>query len=482
MASFGKPPLAWQRYVHDVALEIDADGQFVFNEVGLVVPRQQGKTTSTVGLMAWRCSAFDDQLVTYAAQTRDHARVKLEDDHIPLLGRSALADRFESIMTNGFERLKWDNRSVWGIQATTKKSGHGPTLDLGVADEYWAQVDARLRQAWVPATMTRFDPPGQFWWTSTVGDSTSIEMNESMTAGREQVESGSDSGVAYFEWSQWPQEDSASPATWVGCMPALDPDPGATRPAPGYTTTIKRIQAAYKGFKDKAEFARAYCCLRAGDVADHGPIDERIWGRCEDTHSYPTRPFALAIEVERDLSAGAIALVALRSDGLEHWEVIALGEGIAWIPDRAAQLVRRWAPCGVGLDAGGPAGALLNDLRKPPFTGRDQRLWAPAMTASEASTALLMVPTIREVGQATGSMISAVAELRGRWLGKEAQMPLHRAALTARTRPLGDAQAWQRRGSIAISPLTAVTLARWVRERRVPAYDPGNEQADPGVW
>src|SRR5690349_4715593 len=45
MEKLGFPPMPWQKYVLDVALEIDpATGVFAHREVGLSVPRQQGKT------------------------------------------------------------------------------------------------------------------------------------------------------------------------------------------------------------------------------------------------------------------------------------------------------------------------------------------------------------------------------------------------------------------------------------------------------
>src|SRR5262252_3191012 len=43
--AMGKPMMPWQRHVADVALEIDADGRFVYNLVLVTVPRQSGKTT-----------------------------------------------------------------------------------------------------------------------------------------------------------------------------------------------------------------------------------------------------------------------------------------------------------------------------------------------------------------------------------------------------------------------------------------------------
>ena len=49
--ALGWPLMGWQRYVADVAGEIDpATGLFAYAAVGLTVPRQSGKTTLTDSL------------------------------------------------------------------------------------------------------------------------------------------------------------------------------------------------------------------------------------------------------------------------------------------------------------------------------------------------------------------------------------------------------------------------------------------------
>src|SRR6516225_1206722 len=41
----GRPFMPWQRYVADVALELDDDGRFVYRQVVVTIPRHSGKTT-----------------------------------------------------------------------------------------------------------------------------------------------------------------------------------------------------------------------------------------------------------------------------------------------------------------------------------------------------------------------------------------------------------------------------------------------------
>jgi hypothetical protein len=308
----------------------------------------------------------------------------------------------------------------------------------------------------------------QFWWASTVGTAESVEMNEAMDEARIDCEAGLDVDRCYFEWSALPEEDPAAPATWWGCMPAL-----------GHTVTEAKIRQAWRSFKDKTEFARAYCNQRPGEAVEKGPIDVTQFESLADPGSIPTRPFAFFVEVERDRSKAVVALAARRADGLEHWEIMWDG-AVEAVAAKLVEFIGRWKPCGVGIDAGGPAGSLMTTLVKT----YGLKTWKPSMTPSEigrAGGALLTVPGLRDIAQSTGDMIDAVAAGTGRWLGPKKQAVLAKAVAGAKTRPLGDAEAWGRRGSAAIAPLVAVSGARWVYAQRAGAYDLGTWDGRVGV-
>ena len=50
--ALGIPLMPWQRQVFDVALEVDEDNRYVYREVVVTVPRQSGKSTALMLLMA----------------------------------------------------------------------------------------------------------------------------------------------------------------------------------------------------------------------------------------------------------------------------------------------------------------------------------------------------------------------------------------------------------------------------------------------
>lgn len=473
----GKHLMPWQRYVNDVAMEVDPDtGLLVYGTVVLSTPRQQGKTLEVVTVMAHRCLAWDGQTVTYAAQTRDHARVKLQDDHEPMLKRSDFAGRYEPIWTNGFERLKFENGSVWGIASTTLKSGHGPTLDLGVADESWAHPDGRIDQAWLPAMLTR--PNSQLWVPSTVGESAakSPYLYGKMEAGREAVEAGSQEDTAMFWWGAEPETDGNDPATWAGAMPAW-----------GFTLTeraVRRMKAGMKADAEKsgtdaeAEFERAGLNRWSDEEAQPSVIDLDRWADDIDPESGHGQPIALALTASVDHKWYTITMAGPRPDGRQHWEVIEHRLGSGWVVKRLAELVRTHRPIGVGLDLSGPAGHLHLKLR-----GAGMLEWSPKMTRAQARGRLLTIPTVREVAQAAGDAYEAIINGEVRWRGPEGtQLPLQKAVAGAKTRPLGDAFAWARRGNADISPLDGVTLARWVLAQRLSVVDQEEYDAASSVY
>jgi hypothetical protein len=188
MERLGAPPMPWQKYVSDVALEIDPEtGLFAHREVGLSVSRQQGKTELCLGAQVHRALAFPGQNIVYAAQTRNDARKRWEDEFWEKIAGSTLAKYARIRKSNGNEAILWPGkRSRMGITANTEKAGHGPPLDLGFIDEAFAHGDDRLEQAFSPAMLTR--AMAQLWWASAGGTTSSVWLNKKRKAGRALIE------------------------------------------------------------------------------------------------------------------------------------------------------------------------------------------------------------------------------------------------------------------------------------------------------
>lgn len=459
--ALGTPLMPWQRYVADVALEVDPDtGLLAYRDVVLVVPRQSGKTTLLLATMVWRALAWPRQRILYAAQNRLSARSKWEEEHVATLEATrAFATKFSVRKTNGDEAIRWRNGSRHGITSNTETAGHGETLDHGVVDEAFAHEDGRMEQAFSPAMITRDQP--QQWVVSTAGtEARSHFLNAKRTRGREIVESGQASTLAFFDWTVPEEFDRTDPDTWWACMPAL-----------GHTVTEAAVASELEKM-EAAEFDRAYLNVTRTIAAAEDPnVPTAEWPELADPRSRSADEVAFAFDVAPDRRSAAIAVYGPRRDGRGHVEIVEHRDGTDWVVDRLVELRQRWNPVAVGVDPAGPAGSLLVDLEK-------QGIARPA-DHSRPGRGELAIPSARDAAGAAGAFADAV---RQGTLCHLDQTPLNTALDGARTRPLGDAWAWARKYSSAdISPLVAATVARWAYLTRVDVIDQDVEEVSPWV-
>lgn len=459
MERLGYPPMPWQRYVLDVALEIDpATGVFAHREVGLSVPRQQGKTQQILGVQVHRIAAWPRQNVIYAAQTRNDARKRWEDEFLATLDESSLAGKYRVRKTNGNEAILWGaTRSRMGITSNTEKAGHGPPLDLGLIDEAFAHEDDRLEQAFSPAMLTR--AMAQLWWASAGGTEKSAWLNKKREAGRELIEAlwaalAEDAAaprpsVAYFEWfapEDMPRDD---PATWRATLPAL-----------GHTVTEAIIRSELEKL-DPAEFDRAYLNRTRKATPPEDPnVPKEAWPGLVDAGSKPGEDMALAIDVSAARDYASIGVASLRPDGRTHVELVDRRAGTDWVVPALVKLRGLHNPVAVAVaSSGSPAGALIDDLVAAGFA-------APADKAHPMRGDLAILRT-NDVVEACGQFADALNQGTAVHIDQE---QLTAAVNGARTRPSGDAWALHRRSSLVdISPLCAVVFARWALVTRLAA-------------
>jgi phage terminase large subunit-like protein len=436
----GRELMPWQKYVAARALEIDPEtGLFAYREVRLTVPRQSGKTTILFALMLHRAMQTDAfgrrQQIAYAAQTGKDARKKWIEDWVPEVEESKTLRnprRLKIHRATGHEGFSFPrSASRFGLVASTKKAGHGGTLDLAFVDEAFAQPDDRLEQAFRPAMSTRTSP--QLWIVSTAGDADSTYLRAKVDGGRMLAERGETHGVAFFEWSAPEGSDPEDPAVWRACMPAL-----------GITQTEETIRGDYLSMRDGEEgvdgFRRAYLnewVDRRAEIV----IPLPSWRACRDPESAladGARP-VFALDVSPDRAWGAVALAGLRADTLPHAKVIDHHPGTEWMVDRVVELYRKHRPPFVVLDPAGPVGSLVPALEKA-------RIRLKLMSA-------------RDMAQACGALYDATITQQWRHPG---QSMLDAALTGAAKRPLGDAWALGRKHSTSdICPLVAVVGALW---------------------
>jgi hypothetical protein len=424
---FRHPLMPWQQMAAEVGGELVEDPETgllipAYRLVVFTVPRQSGKTTLVLG---WECQRaigwehLGPQRIAYSAQTGADARKKLINDQKPILKPHLRALNIRRIYEAiGAEGIVWNNGSRLTLLNNTESSGHGPSVDLGVKDELFADYDDRRDQALIPAMATR--AAGQVLACSTMGTEESEPWNALVERGRLAVDSGVRNGIAYFEWSADPDADPDDPATWRSCMPAL-----------GHTITEAVVADARLNMKD-GEFRRAFLNLKT--KSDDRVLPAREWDAiCSDTAA-PSDVRTFSIDINPERSAGAIVAA---SPGVA--ELVEHREGIGWIPGRAAKLdASQGHPTWV-IDSTGPAASLV-----------------PAL---EAVGLRIHPASARELIDACGSFYDGVME---HTIAIRRDPKFDAAAAGAAKRSVGDSWAWTRKNASAdISPLVAATLGLW---------------------
>jgi hypothetical protein len=163
----------------------------------------------------------------------------------------------------------------------------------------------------------------------------------------------------------------------------------------------------------------------------------------------------LALDVSPLLTAASVGMYALRSDGLEHMQLVSYDAGVGWLVARAGELHESLDP------------ALWVVHRKNGAYAMREQLAAVGIVEAEDPDGLrrgeLLVLDDQEMADAVSQFIDAFRRRPStfRHIGQEAA---DRAVANVRVRPIGDAGqiAWWRRASGEdIGPVVTFTEARY---------------------
>lgn len=374
----GYPLMPWQLAdVLDVALELDPDGTYHYDEVVLLVPRQSGKTFLVLALAVHRLVVMARKLgrqrLTYTAQLRAKARLKLERDFSEVLraagsfteithirNRPKRSTEWKLSLNNGAENIQFGRGNYLQIDAPSRTGGHGDTLDVGVIDEAFAHADDTIETGMEPSMATR--ALHQLWVLSTAGDAQSKYLWRKVLAGRKACETGDHGRTAYFEWSAPDDAEPGDPATWAACSPAL----GVTIPERFLEGQWdKAVRGGQEGI-DK--FRRSYLnqwpeTPVLEDEAQFSLIVADDWAACADEDHDASGQLAYALDVDSNAKGEEWCSISA-SDGVHLEDVTPHNAvpGTTWVV--AAVVKKRDAGVldEVWLDPKGTAAKLIDPL------------------------------------------------------------------------------------------------------------------------
>jgi hypothetical protein len=435
----------WQQFVLHNALGERPDGLWAAKEVGVEVPRQNGKG----GILEARALAglflLGERQIIHSAHEFATAEEALNRMEQIIRDCPTLMRRVASIKhSHGQEGIYLKNGQRLRYKTRTKGGGRGFSADCVILDEAM-MIPEEMHGALMPTLSARPNP--QLWYTGSAVDQESMEHGVVFARLRERAIRAESSRLAYFGWSppfEHPDEVSEAaaqdPGVWEQANPAL-----------GIRITPDHV-AMERESMDPRTFAVER--LGVGDwpktKAEGSIISVKHWLSLTDPRSEPQDPVVFVFDVTPDRSGAAIGIAGTRDDGLRHVEVVDHRRGTGWVCARLVELVEKWQPAAVLYDEKSPASSL-----------------APAL--EEAGVKLTPV-NASEHAQACGMFFDAVQERTVRHLGTPEIVAALRGVVK---RPLSDAWAWSRKNSsVDISPLVVVTLALWGAETQSSYREP----------
>lgn len=417
----------WQQYVIEETSGLDRRGKYAALEVGLLVPRQNGKggiiEADQLGAMFL---TKDEQIIYSAHQFKTakamYRRIRDLVQQTPDLHRLVRGYR-QSNEETGIE-LPWGRLNFF---ARSNGSGRGFSGKKLYFDEAY-NLDPELIADMLP-TLSAMDSP-QVWYCSSAGMAASEQLAKIRARGIR-----GDRRLAFYEWSSPPDADLDSDDALYEANPAM-----------GIRLDPEFVRAVERPSMDDEQFGRERLGIWA-DPGDQQVISDPAWRAIQDpaTKRAEGARAVFAAEVDIDQTSGAIGVATVNAVGKVHLETVAVFAGNAWQDDlvaRAVDIYKRRKTAFLVAD-GGPADGLIPVLR------------AAGVEVDVVGTS--------ENAQACASLVDAVKN-KTVATPADGQKPLVEAVRAGSKRNIGPDGRWVWRRShpsSKIAPLVAVTLAHY---------------------
>lgn len=428
--SFGITLDPWQDLVLQSAMGERSDGTWAAKQVGLSVPRQNGKSQLIVARALAGALLFGEMKIVISAHQQDTARETfnkfLEMREMSPQLQERIDDR-DIMRALNREAIRFKNGALIQFKARSVSGGRGFSSDCLLLDE--AQILGM--PAWVSINSTMSARPNpQVWLLGT--PPTPEDNGEVFTSIRNSALSGRSSTLAWLEWGANRSDDPAKVSTRANANPA-------------WHTRINHeiVQGEYDTYPPE-RFALDRLGIWLDELQRNAVFGLGKWEACASPGVTPERVSAIGLAVSYDRDHAAIGATDGSAIGVAAYE-----SGVGWIVPEAKRLQDKHR-CAVVIAGTGPASDLI-----------------PALEAAGVS---LTIARGNDSADAVARLFDAVRE------GPDAVVhpdhpELNAAVEGAHKRLRDDRWVWDRRNSSAdVAPLEAVTLAYWGSDSS-PNYD-----------
>ena len=437
-----------QELVLASSLGVREDGRWQTREVGVNMPRQNGKGEILIARELFGLFELGERLVIHTAHefktSAEHFN-RLEavirdclDLHTQV--KRAFSGRIVGYRySHGEESIELQSGARVEFKTRTKSGMRGfAGVDLLVLDEAMIISEAAHSAAMPIIRASKAERGPQLWYAGSAVDQETQEHGIVWTRVRERGIAGEDLALAYFEWSL----DAEHPDD-VSDEIALDKDLWRRV---NFAIERGRVTEEHMEWERRAMSFRGFVVELLGvgdypetDVSADVLVSLEDWLALEDPSQVMLDPIVVSFDVSPERQTAIVA--AGRSD-TGYWltEVIHAGAGTGWLTSRLAELYAKHEVAEIVCDGYGPAAAM-------------------ARKAEDAGITVRRLDS-NEYGQACGAFVDAIGEGVLRHLGQDEMLAAIRGA---KARPLVDRWAWSRtKSTVNIAPLVAATLGLWV--------------------
>lgn len=327
----GRPLRPWQRWVAIHAGELLPDGTPRFEQVLLLVARQNGKTHLLYILIAFWMFMEQHSMILGVSVNLTGAAIPWNKvvelvESTPDLQRWMPTKGNRGVYTNNNDKhIVTADNCIYAIVPAGRGAARGRTVDRLVVDELREQKDRETYDAVVP-TMQAMDY-AQCWFLSNQGDERSVVLNDLHLSALGYIDAQTpeereefDDSLGLFEYSAPENCDIFDVDGWKAANPSLGHTSKLFKKLHNKAKLAQKIgQAAVAGFRTE------YLCQRVKSL--NGAIDPVMWNVCEDVDALPKQNVALCIDISLDGKHGTLTAAEKLSDGRTRVEIVKAWEG-----------------------------------------------------------------------------------------------------------------------------------------------------------
>ena len=289
--SIGFKLMPWQQFLAHEVCKVREDGKWHFKEVGIIIARQNGKSTFMQLMILWRMYALEQKLQVHTAHTLNTSGEIFKKVENTIESYANLSESFEKkYESRGSQEIRLKTGERYIVRANNGASRGIAAPETIYMDEVREFQD---EESWAALRYTQMATPNpQTLIFSNAGHAHSLILNRLRERGLAAA-AGAQDRIGWFEWSAEP-----------GC--AIDDKNGwaQANPSLGWTVPIENLEAAMTD--DESIVRTELLCQWVSQI--NPAINPSSWTACVSSKVKLDKEATtwMAIDLSPDRRAGAL--------------------------------------------------------------------------------------------------------------------------------------------------------------------------------